>query len=52
MVGRNVVPADLAAKLPPAEIYSKALFATTAQLDASKAKITGDWDKIVNVNVQ
>jgi putative spermidine/putrescine transport system substrate-binding protein len=52
MVTRNVVPADLAAKLPPAEIYSKALFATTAQLDTSKATITGDWDKIVNVNVQ
>jgi putative spermidine/putrescine transport system substrate-binding protein len=52
MVARNVVPSDLAAKLPPADVYAKALFASTAQLDASKAAITANWDKTVNVNVQ
>jgi putative spermidine/putrescine transport system substrate-binding protein len=52
MVSRNVIPADLAAKLPPADVYAKALFATNAQLSAANMVISSNWDKIVNVNVQ
>ncbi len=52
LVKRNVVPADLAAKLPPAEYYAKAVFPTLAQQDAAKKVIADNWDKVVNVNVQ
>jgi putative spermidine/putrescine transport system substrate-binding protein len=52
LVKRSLVPADLAAKLPPAELYAKAAFPTLDQLNSSKATITGGWDKVVNVNVK
>ena len=52
MVKRNVIPADLAAKLPPAELYAKALFATSAQIDASKKVITEGWDAAVGADVK
>jgi putative spermidine/putrescine transport system substrate-binding protein len=43
MVKRNVVPADLAAKLPPAEYYTKALFPTLDQIVAAKKYISENW---------
>ncbi len=52
LVKRNVVPADLASKLPPAELYAKALFPTLAQIDASKKVITEGWDKSVGADVK
>ncbi len=52
LVKRNLVPADLSAKLPPAEYYAKAVFPTLAQQDAAKKSIADNWDKVVNVNVQ
>ncbi len=52
MVKRGVIPAELSAKLPPAELYAKAVFPTLSQLETSKATITGNWDSVVNVNVQ
>jgi len=52
MVKRNVVPADLAGKLPPAELYAKAAFPTLQQLEAAKKTITEKWDAVVNVNVK
>jgi len=52
LVKRNVIPADLAAKLPPAELYAKALFATAAQIDASKKVITEGWDAAVGADVK
>jgi putative spermidine/putrescine transport system substrate-binding protein len=52
MVKRGVVPADLAAKLPPADVYAKAVFPTLAQQDAGKKAILDNWDKIVNVTVK
>ena len=51
LVARNAIPADLAAKLPPADIYAKALFATNDQLSAANTVVSGNWDKTVNVNV-
>ena len=52
LVKRNAIPADLAAKLPPADSYAKAVFPTLDQLTASKKVITEGWDKTVGANVQ
>jgi len=49
---RNVIPADLAAKLPSADLYAKAIFPTIDQLVSSKKFITDNWDKVVNVNIK
>ena len=48
MVSRNVVPADLAAKLPDTK---GAVFPTPAQLKAATDLITKGWDKTVGVDV-
>ncbi len=47
MAARGVIPADMMAKLPPAELYQKATFLTVDQLNASKAYITDNWRKVV-----
>jgi putative spermidine/putrescine transport system substrate-binding protein len=47
MAARGVIPADMMAKLPPAELYQKAVFLTVEQLNASKAYITDNWRKVV-----
>ncbi len=52
LVSHGLVPADLAARLPSADAYAKALFATNDQLTAANTVITGNWDKMVNVNAQ
>lgn len=52
MVRRGVIPDDLAAKLPAAELYEKAVFPTIEQLDAAKQLITENWDSVVNVDVK
>ncbi|MGL4766574.1 MAG: ABC transporter substrate-binding protein [Formosimonas sp.] len=49
---RGKVPADLAAKLPPAEAYQKALFPDIAAQENAKKFIAENWDKVVGVNVQ
>jgi putative spermidine/putrescine transport system substrate-binding protein len=52
MVRRGVIPQELAAKLPPAELYEQAVFPTLPQLEAARAVITENWDSVVNVDVQ
>jgi putative spermidine/putrescine transport system substrate-binding protein len=47
MAARNVIPADLAAKLPPAEDAKRAYFLTIDQLSAAKTYITDNWRKVV-----
>jgi putative spermidine/putrescine transport system substrate-binding protein len=47
MAARGVIPADLAAKLPPAEDAARAVFLTVDQLDVSKTYITENWRKVV-----
>jgi len=47
MAKRGVIPADLAAKLPPAEDAARAIFLTTDQLSAAKTYITENWRKVV-----
>lgn len=43
MVKRNVIPADVAAKLPPAEYYEKAVFPALDQIVAAKKYISENW---------
>jgi putative spermidine/putrescine transport system substrate-binding protein len=52
LVASNKVPADMLAKLPPAENYKKALFPSLDQQAKSKQMITTQWDKMVGVAVQ
>lgn len=47
MAARGIIPADLAAKLPPAEAYEKAIFPTVEILTAVKARITENWRSVV-----
>jgi len=47
MADRGVIPADLAAKLPPPEDAARAIFLTTDQLSAAKTYITENWRKVV-----
>jgi len=51
LVKRGVVPAELMAKLPPAENYAKALFPTLEQQGKAKEIITKQWDSVVGVHV-
>ena len=45
------LPADLMAKLPPAEAYAKAVFPTLDEQGAAKETITKKWDAVVGANV-
>jgi putative spermidine/putrescine transport system substrate-binding protein len=47
MAKRGVIPADLAAKLPPAEAYANATFLTVEELQAATTYITENWRKVV-----
>jgi putative spermidine/putrescine transport system substrate-binding protein len=49
---RGVIPADVAAKLPPAELYAKAVFPTIDQINNAKKAINDNWDKVVGANVK
>jgi putative spermidine/putrescine transport system substrate-binding protein len=51
LVKRKVVPADLAAKLPPASAYAKALFPSIEDQEIIKKATAENWDKVVNVAV-
>jgi putative spermidine/putrescine transport system substrate-binding protein len=48
----NKLPADLMAKLPPAESYAKAVFPTLDEQKAAKETITKQWDTVVGANVK
>ena len=52
LAARGVIPADVAAKMPPAASYAKAVFPTLDQQAANKKYIADNWDTIVNVKVQ
>jgi putative spermidine/putrescine transport system substrate-binding protein len=52
LVKAGKVPADLLAKLPPAEAYAKAVFPTLDQQGAAKTAITKQWDTVVGANVK
>jgi putative spermidine/putrescine transport system substrate-binding protein len=52
LAARNAIPANIAAMMPPAAAYAKAVFPTIAQQTAAKEYIAANWDKIVNVTLQ
>lgn len=52
LASRNAVPADLAAKLPAASIYTNAQFPTLDQYNKASDLITKNWDKVVGANVK
>jgi len=52
LVANKKIPADLLAKLPPAEAYAKAVFPTLDEQGAAKAEITKDWDSVVGAAVK
>ena len=47
MAARGVIPADLAAKLPPAEAYANAFFPQVSMLTAVFTHITENWRSVV-----
>ena len=51
LVKRKAIPAAIAAKLPPAQAYAKAVFPTLEQQETAQKIIAADWDKVVQVNV-
>jgi putative spermidine/putrescine transport system substrate-binding protein len=52
MVSRNVIPDEIASKLPAAELYAKAVFPTLDQLNAASELITKQWDTVVKADVK
>ena len=46
------IPADILAKLPPAEAYNAAVFPSLDEQGAAKEAITKQWDTVVGANVQ
>jgi len=51
LVKRNAIPADLAKKLPPAELYAKAFFPTGAQVSAARKLVGDNWEKVVGTKI-
>ena len=49
---RGVIPAEIAAKLPPAELYANAVFPSIDQINNAKKVITDNWDKVVGADVK
>jgi len=52
LVKRNVIPAEITANMPPAELYAKAVFPTIEQINNAKKAITDGWDKVVGADVK
>jgi putative spermidine/putrescine transport system substrate-binding protein len=52
LVAKGKVPAELLAKLPPAEAYETAVFPTLDEQAQAKEVITKQWDTVVGANVQ
>lgn len=52
MSAAGKIPADVLAKLPPAEAYNAAVFPTIEEQGANKEAVTKGWDATVGANVQ
>jgi len=52
MVAAKKVPADVLAKLPPAEGYARAIFPSLTVQNDTKAIVTKQWDSAVGANVK
>jgi len=46
------IPADVLAKLPPAESYASAVFPSLDEQGKAKETITKNWDAVVGANVK
>ncbi|MBA3533853.1 MAG: ABC transporter substrate-binding protein [Ardenticatenales bacterium] len=47
LVARNKIPAELAAKLPPAAAYARATFPTVAQTTAATEFVPANWHRVI-----
>ena len=52
LTSRNAIPADVAAKLPPAANYANAQFPSLDQYNKATSLITKSWDSAVGANVK
>ena len=52
MADRGVIPADLAAKMPAAELYAPAVFPSIDQINAAKKVIADNWMTAVGADVK
>ena len=52
MATRGVIPADLAAKLPPSSAYASAVFPSLDEQTAVGKAVAEGWDKTVGANIQ
>ena len=52
MAKRKAIPADLAAKLPPAAAYAKAVFPSLDEQTAVGKSVADNWDSVVGANIQ
>jgi len=52
LVKRNMVPADLAAKMPSADLYAKAVFPTLDQITKASKTIADNWMSVVGADVK
>ncbi|HPE60488.1 MAG TPA: ABC transporter substrate-binding protein [Thiolinea sp.] len=52
LAANDKIPQSLLDALPPAAAYEKAVFPTLEDQEASKARVTGQWDSVVGANVQ
>ena len=46
------VPQEVLDKLPPADLYAKAVFPTLEEQNNNKTIVTTQWDSVVGANVQ
>ncbi len=52
LASRSVVPADLAAKLPSADLYAKAVFPSLDQITTNAKTVANDWMTVVGADVK
>jgi putative spermidine/putrescine transport system substrate-binding protein len=52
LISRNVVSAELQAKLPDAKLLSTAIVPNTDQLTKARALIKDQWDKVVGLDIK
>lgn len=52
LAARGVIPDEIAAKLPPAEAYAKAVFPSIEQINNAKKVIAEKWMDVVGADVK
>ncbi len=52
LAARGVIPEELAARLPSAELYAKAVFPTVEQYEMVRSVIAEKWDAVVKADVK